>query len=114
MRPVLDDLRDWIIRGVSGSARMTPSQHAILEKLSEKPKVCSHDSLVEAVWSWNSGEIMDPVGNISVHVFRLRKNMRKVNAPYDIQNIRGAGYRLVEKTFPGCKISDFSVMTRRA
>jgi DNA-binding response OmpR family regulator len=73
--------------------QLSSREFQLLEYLMRHPQqILSHDQMVQALWSWEN----EPESNaIATRVRRLRRQLQAVQAADWIENVYGAGYRLV-------------------
>ncbi|MBN1259872.1 MAG: response regulator transcription factor [Anaerolineae bacterium] len=80
-------------------AYLTPKQAALARQFLEAPEtIVSRVFLMQAVWGT---DYMGDTRTLDVHVHWLRKALALLKAPYCLETVRGAGYRLLPDTPEG-------------
>jgi DNA-binding response OmpR family regulator len=75
---------------------LTAREYRILETLVRRPCwVVSKDTIIESVWGFG---FTDSSNLVEVYIRRLRRKFEEHGAPPLIHTVRGAGYRLGERT----------------
>lgn len=74
---------------------LTPTEYQIfLLLIMAGGKLVTHAELMKQIW----GTVNLSTRSLSVHLNNLRKKVRAVSKKYDIETVRGKGYRLVKKS----------------
>lgn len=72
---------------------VSPNEAKMLKHLMKvAPHVLKREELMD--YLWESEDFVDE-NTLSVNVSRLRKKMQEANLPYQIETVRGLGYRLL-------------------
>jgi two-component system response regulator MprA len=88
---VLDPTRHAVLHG-GNTETLTPTEFRLLAALAAGPgEVVRHPALVAA--GWPEGAIVHD-NTLHVYIARLRRKLRRVDAPARIDTVRGVGYRL--------------------
>ncbi|WP_397421759.1 phosphate regulon transcriptional regulator PhoB [Phenylobacterium sp.] len=88
---LLDRARHRVTRS-GQDVHLGPTEYRLLDFLMQRPgRVFSRERLLDAVWGANT---YVELRTVDVHVGRLRKALRKPDAPDLIRTVRSAGYAL--------------------
>lgn len=92
------DIASGIARFDASEIRLEPKPSLVLEELArDMPRGKTKDRLLDAGWGRYADDLTDPGQTIEVCISKLRRIMRKAGWPFEIESMRGAGYRLVRK-----------------
>jgi DNA-binding response OmpR family regulator len=87
------------LRTGAGEVSLTPKEHSLLVLLLAQPgHLFPREEITESVWHHR---YLPSSRTLDVHMRRLRDKLRKVQAEYTVQAVRGVGYRLALPQNPG-------------
>ncbi len=88
------------VHRAGGEIHLGPTEFRLLDYLMQHPgRVFSRSQLLDAVWG---SEVYVEERTVDVHVGRLRKALKKVDAPDPIRTVRAAGYSMDENFSSSC------------
>lgn len=74
----------------------TATQLKILESI-ECRRVATMSEIIDDVWGDDiNGGPLDTRVTVSVHLVNIRKRMREAGLPYEIKNVWGVGFKLMQ------------------
>ena len=80
------------LRTSCGEVALTPTEHGLLQLLLAQPgHLYSREEITESVWHHR---YIASSRTLDVHMRRVRDKLRKVQAEFTVQAVRGVGYRL--------------------
>ena len=97
-QPFEVDIASGVARFDASEIRLEPKPSLVLEELSrDMPRGKTRDRLLEVGWGEYVDHLADPTQTLEVCVSRLRRILREAGWPFEIESMRGAGYRLVRR-----------------
>ncbi len=79
----------------AGTARLNTKEFQLMSCFMRNPlRVFSAEELMEKIWGWDSAA---EINVIWTNIAYLRRKLEQLQASVQIQSLRGAGYRLIEK-----------------
>jgi DNA-binding response OmpR family regulator len=78
-------------------AKLMPSEYRVLSLLMAKKGLAVSRDAILAASCGKSWDNMPDAKGVDVRICRIRKQIAKVNAPYEIETVHSRGYRLKSK-----------------
>lgn len=89
------DATSYELSAAGGTVRLNNKEFQLMSCFMRNPqRVFSADELMEKIWGWDSRA---EINVIWTNIAYLRRKLEQIKANVQIQSLRGAGYRIIEK-----------------